>query len=1362
MAGELNYKAGLDISNFIKSRDEILKSFKQLKDVGGVSLFDNKPLTAFKQAQLRMQESLRDARLETQRLKNEQLELKKQLEAGKVTAQAYRTETAKLTAQQAALRSATKLARDSQGAVNGSYKEAQSRLAALGREIRNTTGGFTSQSPALKAQIREYNELNDKLKSFDASMGNHQRNVGNYGGVLGGVVGKLSGLAAGFLSAQALLTSSFDTALRTDAIKTSLEFTFDSVDVAKEKMDGLRATSERLGLEYIGLADAYRAFAGAAVASNFPLTETDRIFNAVANAGAKLKLSSDQVSGALTALQQMISKGNVQAEELRGQLGERLPGAFAIAARAMGVTQQELGELMKAGKITADELLPKLATELDKTFKNDTTEKVSSLQGAVNRLKNAFTEVVETKGAVSAFFEFVVDKAGATVRAIGVLSKALGIFYDLASDPKKLIGDSARDSRNKTNTAITSKANSSASTVAKDLGKSELVDRINAEVTALRRINAEYEKSKKVYESVRASDRSLADTKRIQAVEANLKYQQAFVTGLKNEFGTLFPAIQKSTRELSSIAAIRAEITRLSKMDGSATKGSDSWKKIQDLKTQLKEAAGTSDNSKSEAREHESMLKRQRALQSEIETLHVNAVKKQKTQDEQEIEAVEIKYDAIRKKIADFYSDPRNTGRQYKVNVSTVNKDQSIETENILADQRLKKEQQTIDAQKVLFKEYEQYKLEVGVQMADDRFSSDLKGYKTFVDYLKGLMPSEKDTSAYANRMRDMLSKTIPAATNEQSEQQEKRFSQLLVDTQSFETQRNLLIERYTKQASDLRAKGYDNQAAMAIAYGNKELEQFDSNTIQQIEGYRFLFEGFTRMSTEAIDQYIQKAKQKADTDLALGLITQKAYDQVIEAINNSKGALNSAIPTQLRGFAQIFKDLASSTDGLSKGLTNVLNILGDMVNAAADVKQGISDTKSAIANYKDNKADAGGGLLGTLSAGLAIAGPAGKAISAVVGVVKGITGFFKAAKESAKQAAAELQAYQDNAFKGEIAYNQLLRERARTMKSIGDLSLSELKTQQAILAAQKGQSQTDADRLLAKIRLSGQQITGTHIEKKGGFLGIGKKSYTVQDTAGLAGATYEQLEELYTRGKLTDATKAWFEELKKAKEETDGIVDAAKEAQNAINQALTGTTANSIADAIINGFKQGKRTAADFADDFKTLMSDAMYRALSEDFLNEAIAEFYKKFAEASKDGLTETEIKTLRDSYAGIIQEGARQAENIEKVIGPSAASSGTKPTGITAEIADKITQQQASELAGLYRAQYDVSKKTMAYTLDGNKVRIDCFNIARQHLEVAVQNERNTFRTANNTERLAAMEASLKAIANNTYSQSSRALL
>ena len=49
------------------------------------------------------------------------------------------------------------------------------------------------------------------------------------------------------------------------------------------------------------------------------------------------------------AFQQIISKGKVEQEELRGSLAEALPGALQIAARAFGVTTQALGDMVTKG-----------------------------------------------------------------------------------------------------------------------------------------------------------------------------------------------------------------------------------------------------------------------------------------------------------------------------------------------------------------------------------------------------------------------------------------------------------------------------------------------------------------------------------------------------------------------------------------------------------------------------------------------------------------------------------------------------------------------------------------------------------------------------------------------------------------------------------------------------------------------------------------------------------------------------------------------------------------------------------------------------------------------------------------------------
>jgi tape measure domain-containing protein len=103
-----------------------------------------------------------------------------------------------------------------------------------------------------------------------------------------------------------------------------------------------------------------------------------------------MSLSADDAQGVFLALGQIASKGKVQAEELRGQIGERVPGAFGIAARAMGVTTAELDKMMEQGKLTASDFLPKFAAEMEKTFQGAVPKAANSLQANMNRISNAF------------------------------------------------------------------------------------------------------------------------------------------------------------------------------------------------------------------------------------------------------------------------------------------------------------------------------------------------------------------------------------------------------------------------------------------------------------------------------------------------------------------------------------------------------------------------------------------------------------------------------------------------------------------------------------------------------------------------------------------------------------------------------------------------------------------------------------------------------------------------------------------------------------------------------------------------------------------------------------------------------------
>lgn len=166
-------------------------------------------------------------------------------------------------------------------------------------------------------------------------------------------------------------------------------------------MDYVKRISNTLGLEISGTADNFVSLSAAAKGTALEGQATRDIFEAVSKAMSLLGKSSADTQGALLAIQQMISKGTVSAEELRGQLGERLPGAFQLAASAMGVTTAELGKLLEGGNVVATDLLPKLAAELNKTFGE--TSYVTTFNAELNRLTNSAKELAVAGGNAGIF-----------------------------------------------------------------------------------------------------------------------------------------------------------------------------------------------------------------------------------------------------------------------------------------------------------------------------------------------------------------------------------------------------------------------------------------------------------------------------------------------------------------------------------------------------------------------------------------------------------------------------------------------------------------------------------------------------------------------------------------------------------------------------------------------------------------------------------------------------------------------------------------------------------------------------------------------------------------------------------------------
>jgi tape measure domain-containing protein len=122
--------------------------------------------------------------------------------------------------------------------------------------------------------------------------------------------------------------------------------------------------------------------------------DTEKAFKGIVAAVRATGGSLQDVDSALTATAQVFSKGKVSAEELRQQIGERLPGAFTIFAKSIGLTPQELDKALEDGKVSLSDFLIFAEDLFDRYY--DTSQRIAGgPEAAGDRLKVALEELNE-------------------------------------------------------------------------------------------------------------------------------------------------------------------------------------------------------------------------------------------------------------------------------------------------------------------------------------------------------------------------------------------------------------------------------------------------------------------------------------------------------------------------------------------------------------------------------------------------------------------------------------------------------------------------------------------------------------------------------------------------------------------------------------------------------------------------------------------------------------------------------------------------------------------------------------------------------------------------------------------------------
>lgn len=328
------------------------------------------------------------------------------------------------------------------GVTNNLLRGVQANILAVGAQSNTSLTGVRVSL----ARIADAGEgSNRTLQGMNTQLGQINTNLQRLGGTAGSAFGSATAGIGSFVAqlmvverASAALTKTMDF----ESLENSIRFSGGAEGAAN--LDFVRKVAGDLSLPMESAVEGFRTLSGSVMGTKVSMTQAKDIFQGVSKAALVMGLSAEQSKGVFVALGQMASKGGVMAQELKLQLGERLPGAFSIAARAMGVTTAQLSKMMEDG-LDPTEFLPKFAIELEKTFGSGVSTALGTSRAQFNALQNQLLDLQLTFGQklmpvvgqfvsdyIKPAIDFVKNHADGILELGGVL---LGIYgtYQLVS-----------------------------------------------------------------------------------------------------------------------------------------------------------------------------------------------------------------------------------------------------------------------------------------------------------------------------------------------------------------------------------------------------------------------------------------------------------------------------------------------------------------------------------------------------------------------------------------------------------------------------------------------------------------------------------------------------------------------------------------------------------------------------------------------------------------------------------------------------------------------------------------------------------------------------------------------------------------
>ena len=183
----------------------------------------------------------------------------------------------------------------------------------------------------------------------------------------------------------------------------------------------ISSTSLRLNVPLGAATKQFTTLSASVIGAGGSVDDAEKVFKGVSEAIKATGGDAEDVQSAIRAMSQIFGKGKVSAEELQGQLGERLPGAVVKFAEASGRTLPELQKDLRDGTVGLNDVM-KFVVKLSEDHADAANKMASSPVEAGQRMEVALINLQKEFGdlfqPIGAGFQSIVTGAANALTAV--------------------------------------------------------------------------------------------------------------------------------------------------------------------------------------------------------------------------------------------------------------------------------------------------------------------------------------------------------------------------------------------------------------------------------------------------------------------------------------------------------------------------------------------------------------------------------------------------------------------------------------------------------------------------------------------------------------------------------------------------------------------------------------------------------------------------------------------------------------------------------------------------------------------------------------------------------------------------------